>query len=191
MTPCTHAADLLGDFVTLLCWRLSRRPPSARYPYGFAKFETLGTTTVALLLVGGALGIGFHSYHLLAAALGDTVAALPPGALHDALHALAAAAEHVPAPAHAHAHALDPNAAWFAAASVVGKEWLYRATKAVADAEHSPVLRANAVHHRSDAYSSAVALLAILGSGVFPALPLDPLGGACPRPCPLCALLLT
>lgn len=36
---------------------------------------------------------------------------------------------------------------------------------------------ANAYHHRSDAYSSVVALFAILGSSWFPALPLDPIGG--------------
>ncbi|KAF8441505.1 hypothetical protein L210DRAFT_3630153 [Boletus edulis BED1] len=29
--------DLLGDFVTLLCSKLSRKPPSGFYPYGLAK----------------------------------------------------------------------------------------------------------------------------------------------------------
>ncbi|KAI0000384.1 cation efflux protein [Russula vinacea] len=69
------------------------------------------------------------------------------------------------------------NAAWFAAASIVSKEWLFRITRKVAEQEHSPVLLANAYHHRSDAYSSVVALVAILGSGWFPTLPLDPIGG--------------
>jgi divalent metal cation (Fe/Co/Zn/Cd) transporter len=73
---------------------------------------------------------------------------------------------------------LDPNAAWFAAIGVLAKEWLYRITKKVADEENSPVLLANAIHHRSDVYSSAVALFAILGTWWFPALPLDPIGGA-------------
>ncbi|KAF8558051.1 cation efflux protein [Imleria badia] len=172
-------SDLLGDFVTLFCWKLSRNPPSERYPYGFAKFETLGTTTVSILLIGGALGIGFHSYHLLMEALSGTVSTLPPGQLHDILQQVASLGHHVPSVGHAHTHVdvLDPNAAWFAALSVLSKEWLYRVTKKVADEEHSPVLYANAVHHRSDAYSSVVALFAILGSSIFPALPLDPLGG--------------
>jgi divalent metal cation (Fe/Co/Zn/Cd) transporter len=74
-------------------------------------------------------------------------------------------------------HAVDPNAAWFAAVSVLTKEWLYRITKVVADEEKSPVLLANAIHHRSDAYSSVVAFFAILGTWVFPAFPLDPIGG--------------
>lgn len=174
-------SDLLGDFVTLFCWKLSRRPPSETYPYGFGKFEVLGTTTVSLLLTGGAIAIGLHSWSLLADALTETAVVLPSGLLHDILINASEAAHHVPTiaseHAHAHSHTLDPNAAWFAAVSVIAKEWLYRITKKVADDERSPVLLANAIHHRSDAYSSVVALVAILGSWWFPHLPLDPIGG--------------
>ncbi|EAU91204.2 mitochondrial iron ion transporter [Coprinopsis cinerea okayama7 len=168
-------SDLLGDFVTLFCWRLSRKPSSQRYPYGFAKFETLGTTTISILLIGGALGIGFHSYHLLMVALADSAAHLSPGPLQEILQAVSSAP--VPQIGHVHAHGVDPNAAWFAAVSVVAKEWLYRITKTVADEERSPVLLANAIHHRSDAYSSLVAFFAIVGTWLFPAFPLDPIGG--------------
>jgi cation diffusion facilitator family transporter len=175
--PFNTKLDLLGDFVTLFCWRLSRKPPSDRYPYGFAKFETIGTTTVSLLLIGGALGIGFHSWHLLVEALSETVASMPPGSVQHILQNVTSVAHHVPAIGHSHVHDLDPNAAWFAAVSIVAKEWLYRATKKVADQEGSPVLLANAIHHRSDAYSSLVALFAILGSWFYPTLPLDPIGG--------------
>ncbi|KAF8893836.1 cation efflux family-domain-containing protein [Infundibulicybe gibba] len=172
-------SDLLGDFVTLFCWKLSRKPPSREYPYGFAKFETLGTTTISLLLIGGALGIGFHSYHLLIAALGHTAASLDTGPLKVILENITSVAPDLPVVghSHAHAHAVDPNAAWFAASGVLVKEWLYRITKKVADEENSPVLTANAIHHRSDAYSSIVAFFAILGTWFFPAIPLDPLGG--------------
>ncbi|KAF9481549.1 mitochondrial iron ion transporter [Pholiota conissans] len=169
-------SDLLGDFVTLFCWRLSRKPPSERYPYGFAKFETLGTTTISLLLIGGALGIGFHSYHLLIVALSETATHLPPGPLFDILTYISSSAP-LPAIGHGHVHAVDVNAAWFAAGGVLCKEWLYRITKVVADQEKSPVLLANAIHHRSDAYSSLVAFFAILGTWFFPAFPLDPIGG--------------
>lgn len=171
-------SDMLGDFVTLVCWRLSRRPPSERYPYGFAKFETLGASTMSLLLIGGALGIGFHSYHLLIAALAETASTMPSGPLQDVLNNVTFV---VPVPEvlmhHDHVHTVDPNAAWFAALSICVKEWMYRLTKKVADDERSPVLLANAYHHRSDAYSSLVALFAILGTWWFPALPLDPIGG--------------
>ncbi|KAF9529393.1 cation efflux family-domain-containing protein [Crepidotus variabilis] len=179
-------SDLLGDFVTLFCWRLSRKPPSEKYPYGFAKFETFGTSTISILLIGGALGIGFHSYHLLMTALTETAGSLPPGPTHDILRFITSTAtlpdislghSHGHGHDHGSAQLVDVNAAWFAAASVLIKEWLYRITKVVADEEKSPVLLANAIHHRSDAYSSLVAFFAILGSWFFPALPLDPLGG--------------
>jgi divalent metal cation (Fe/Co/Zn/Cd) transporter len=78
---------------------------------------------------------------------------------------------------HTHEHSLDPNAAWFALVGIIAKEWLYRITKRVADEEKSSVLLANAVHHRSDAYTSVVAFFAILGSWYAPWLPLDPIGG--------------
>lgn len=145
---------------------------------------------VSILLTGGALGIGLHSYQLLLETLAGATAGMGPGALHDALayivdvaHAVpATVSEHAHLHAHSHSHghggALDPNAAWFAGVSVVAKEWLYRATKRVADAEQSPVLLANAVHHRSDGFGSAVALVAILGNWWFPHLALDPIGGA-------------
>jgi divalent metal cation (Fe/Co/Zn/Cd) transporter len=174
----------LGDFVVLFSWRLSRRPPSERYPFGLAKFETVGTGLVAILLIGGALGIGSHSLLLLLSALSETALTVPEGPLQTALLNITAVAHNIPgigfiAHSHSHAgHALDLNAAWFAAASVVSKEWLFRITRKVAVQESSPVLMANAYHHRSDAYSSVVAFVAILGSGWFPALPLDPIGGA-------------
>jgi divalent metal cation (Fe/Co/Zn/Cd) transporter len=186
--PFYCAADLLGDFVVLFAWRLSRRPPSRRYPFGLAKFETVGTGLVSILLIAGALGIGSHSLSLLLSVLSETALSLPVGPLQTILLSITGAAHNVPglgliaahshAHAHAHGHVLDLNAAWFAAASIVSKEWLFRITRKVADQENSPVLLANAYHHRSDAYSSVVALVAILGSGWFPALPLDPIGGA-------------
>lgn len=180
-----YLVDLLGDLVTLFAWRFSRRPPTLSYPYGFGKFETLGTTTVALILVGGALGIGVHSLTLLTHHLVEASSTVAPGPAQIILQNVTEVAQTmtnaVPLPVHDHAHAheleLDPNAAWFALISVVAKEWLYRATKRVADEERSGVLLANAVHHRSDAYTSGVALLAILGTWAFPALPLDPIGG--------------
>lgn len=174
--------DLLGDLVTLFAWRFSRRTPTLNYPYGFGKFETIGTAAVALILIGGAAGIGVHALHLLAAHLSGPAAASIPatGAAAELVRNATEVVGGLLPHSHGHAHGggiLDPNAAWFALASVVIKEWLYRATQRVAEAERSSVLRANAIHHRADAYTSGVALIAILGTWAFPALPLDPLGG--------------
>ncbi|ORY96453.1 cation efflux family-domain-containing protein [Syncephalastrum racemosum] len=138
-------SDLLGDFVTLYTFKMSRKRPDTIYPYGYGKYETMGSLAVSSLLVAGAVGIGLHSLHLL----------VQPSMA---------------------ASILDPKAAWFAFASVVVKEWLYRATLKIGQTERSSVLIANAWHHRSDALSSGVALVAILGSYAgFPIL--DPLGG--------------
>ena len=176
--------DLIGDLITLFCWKLSRRPPSETYPYGFGKFEVLGSAAVSLLLTGGALGLGMHSLSLLAESLSQAAATLPAGPLHDVLINVTDIASNMPSVGHEHAHShehmLDPNAAWFAGIGYVAKEWLYRATKKVADEESSPVLYANAYHHRSDGYSSLVALVAILGTWWFPHLLLDPIGGEYP-----------
>ncbi|KAF7321618.1 Cation efflux family [Mycena kentingensis (nom. inval.)] len=170
-------SDLLGDFVTLSCYRLSRRPPTATYPFGFSKFETLGTSAVAMFLVAGAGGLMLHSYHSLLHELVETTSTLSAGPLQEILANVTSVAPTLEHHGHSHSHGVDPNALWFAALGVVSKEWLFRATKSVAKEENSSVLLANAYHHRSDAYGSGVAFLAILGNWWWPALPLDPIGG--------------
>ena len=63
-----------------------------------------------------------------------------------------------------------PLAAWMALLSIVVKEILYRWTKKAGDRINSPAVLANAWHHRSDAFSSIPALLAILASMMSPGL---------------------
>ncbi|PWO00718.1 hypothetical protein FA09DRAFT_314372 [Tilletiopsis washingtonensis] len=172
-------SDMFSDIVTLFCWKMSRRTPSETHPLGYGKYETMGGLGVSVVLVAGALGIGAHSYGLLLHALEPTLLNAPAflQTLGAWTGAMASGASHL----HEHSHddaagLLDPNAMWFAAASVAVKEWLYRATLKVAKEENSSVLEANALHHRSDSLSSGVTFLAILGSWLgFPVL--DPLGG--------------
>ena len=67
-------------------------------------------------------------------------------------------------------------AVWAASASILSKEILFRATAAIGKRINSPVLLANAWHHRSDALSSVVALMGI--GGAMLGMPiLDPLAG--------------
>ncbi|KAI8876715.1 cation efflux protein [Backusella circina FSU 941] len=164
-------SDLLGDLVTLYTFKMSRKVPDSIYPYGYGKFETFGSLSVSALLIAGGLGIGLHSFDLLLATLPQHVA------LSDAATAaVTTSAENNAIMSPLSSEALDPNAAWFALGSVLIKEWLYRATLKVGISERSDVLVANAWHHRSDAYSSLVALVAIGGS--FAGVPIfDPLGG--------------
>lgn len=53
---------------------------------------------------------------------------------------------------------------WVVIISLVTKEVLYQYTKLIADKIDSPLLHANAWHHRSDAFSSVVVLIGVLGS---------------------------
>lgn len=163
------------DFVTLATWRISRKAPDDRFPWGYAKFETCGTLAVSVILVGGAIGIGLHSYHLLMQVILPWLEALPPDSalaglqkwlpksvpspLLELFHAHGVGEAHshgIEGHTHSHDHGhgieghdgpplLNPHAAWFALASVLVKEWLYRLTNKVAKEENSPVLRANAL----------------------------------------------
>ncbi|HUT86027.1 MAG TPA: cation diffusion facilitator family transporter, partial [Elusimicrobiales bacterium] len=72
-----------------------------------------------------------------------------------------------------HKHYLHPNylALWGAIISIVLNEFLYRYTIYVAKLINSPVLKANAYDHRSDAFSSIGAALGITGAiYAFPVL---------------------
>ena len=68
----------------------------------------------------------------------------------------------------------EPLAAGTALISIFIKEWLFRYTRSVGEKSNSPLLHANAWHHRSDAISSIAALVGIIGAMLgFPAL--DPI----------------
>lgn len=179
-------SDMFADLVTLFCWKMSQKPPSASHPLGYGKYETMGSLGVSLVLVAGAVGIGFHSYGLLLEALQPTLQHAPAaiqafghftGSLASAGNLLHDHHDHALTSGEGGAGGvLDPNAMWFALLSIVVKEWLYHATLKIAREENSSVLEANALHHRSDSLSSAVTFLAIGGSWLgFPVL--DPLGG--------------
>ncbi|BGP41627.1 mitochondrial metal transporter [Rhodotorula kratochvilovae] len=172
-------SDLIADVVTLVSYRIGRWAPSRSYPYGYGKFESLGSLVVSFLLFATAAGIGLHSYHHLLLSLA-AIPSIPPDLLasldflpHGHVHGPELDAS---AGAEAEAGIVDARAMYFAAASIAVKEYLYRATLRVARTQHSNVLLANAYHHRSDALGSLVALLAIGAARVgFPML--DPVGG--------------
>ncbi|KAI4117680.1 MAG: hypothetical protein LQ345_002133 [Seirophora villosa] len=184
-----HAmTDLVSDFMTLGTVAWSLKPPTARFPSGYGKIESLGSLGVSgLLLTGGILmglnacGVLYHEFFVDAA-----------HTTHEHSHAGLLA--------HSHSHAsadMGPNinAAWVAAASIGVKEYLYRASKfkcllicsaisydhaamKIARERKSSVLASNAVHHRIDALTSIVALIAIAGSHLFTGTSwLDPVGG--------------
>ena len=128
-------SDLMSDIVVLIFTRVASKDKDKDHPFGHGKFETMGTLIVSvLLIIAGGNLLSGGIKSILGFIRGEAIPR--PG-----LIALAAAA-----------------------VSVAAKEALFRATIAVADEVDSPVTRANAWHHRSDALSSVAALLGIGGA---------------------------
>jgi len=141
-------ADIVGHFVTLICVQLARRPSNEIFPYGFGKFETAGSLLVAFLMI-------FAGFELI----------------HQSVGIIAASSSIEPA-----SGPLLFAAGGTAAAAVVIKEILFQLTAREGRRQGSPMLETTAWHHRSDAMSSATALVGIAGTimGVRWA---DPLAG--------------
>lgn len=137
-------SDLFSDFITLWAVQIARLPPDDDHPYGHGKFEAIGSLFLALTLLGTGLAVGAVSSENLM----RIIAAQRTSGIHAAAHILSDA---VP----------TPPALVMAALSIVSKEWLYRVTRKVGEELRSQVVIANAWHHRSDAYSSVLALISI------------------------------
>ncbi|KAI8323545.1 hypothetical protein GQ54DRAFT_103857 [Martensiomyces pterosporus] len=196
-------SDILGDLVTLYTFRKSRQPADASHPYGYGRYEALGTLFVSAFLVAAGMGIGMHALEQVVHFLPDLMtatAAVSPSTVAEAAQAVtkdaaaAAAAAQGSASSgssllpfvHSHAHdapmvvdgsvVVDPRAIWFAVASIAVNEALFQATMKVGKRTKSNVLIANAWHHRSDALTSLVSVGAIGGAIMgFPIL--DAIGG--------------
>jgi cation diffusion facilitator family transporter len=150
LADAAHAlSDLIADLITLGALRLSRKPPNEQFPWGYGKIETLGTLGVGGLLLAGSVGIGWKSYELI-------VQLIEQGEIE--------------------ASTMSPVAIWIAVGSVGIKEALFRYTLDIGNKMRSSVLIANAWHHRSDAWSSIVAILGV-GGAVLGMPALDPIAG--------------
>lgn len=142
-------SDLFSDVVTLCAVSIGRLPPDEDHPFGHGKFEAIGSLFLSLTLLGTGLGIGLISNQKLVEII----------SLHRKGTALASAAVLPGLPA-----------LIMAAVSVVSKEWLFRVTKAVGERLQSSVVIANAWHHRSDAYTSVMAVASIALARYVPGL---------------------
>ncbi|KAL7529036.1 hypothetical protein ACHAWF_002818 [Thalassiosira exigua] len=152
-------SDLFSDFVTLWAVQVARLPPDDDHPYGHGKFESVGSLFLSLTLLGTGFSVGISSYTKFLRVLGVQRS-----------KGIAAAAALVEIPTW--------PALVMAAASIASKEWLYRITRRVGEELNSQVVIANAWHHRSDAYSSVLALISIgLAMAVPGFLAADPFAG--------------
>lgn len=128
-------SDLASDIVVLVFVRISSKGEDSDHDYGHGKFETLGTLIVSLILV-------------------VIAAQLMASGVHTIIDVISG--ETIPAPGYI--------ALIAAVVSIVLKEWLYRYTVAEGKKLDSPVVVANAWHHRSDAMSSVGSLAGIGGA---------------------------
>ncbi|KAF0695457.1 Aste57867_13745 [Aphanomyces stellatus] len=157
-------SDLLSDVVTLWSVRISRLPPDEDHPYGYGKFEAVGSLTVGAILTAAGVGMGYDAFQILQTGV-DTHAA----SLNNLVDL-------------SFLTSLDRSTQWGIAAgaavvSIAAKEALYHATVRIGKQANSKVLIANAWHHRTDAISSFVALGGIFGAMLH--IPLfDPIAGA-------------
>ena len=152
-------SDLFSDFVTLWAVQVARLPPDDDHPYGHGKFESVGSLFLSLTLLGTGLSVGVSSYMKFLRVLSVQRS-----------QGIAAAANLVDIPTW--------PALVMAAMSIASKEWLYRITRKVGEQLNSQVVIANAWHHRSDAYSSVLALISIgLAMSVPGFLAADPFAG--------------
>ena len=122
-------SDLASDAMVLIAVKHAGEDADEDHPYGHARYETLATVALGILLIGVAGGIAYDA--ILRLEHPDEIA-IP------ALYTLI-----------------------IAAISIFSNEALYHATRIVAKKIRSPLLEANAWHHRSDAVSSIVVLVGI------------------------------
>ena len=128
--------DLVSDILTLATVSWSLKSPTARFPGGYGKIESLGSLGVSSLLLAGGLGLGWHSCEILYTSIfTDAAAAAAEHVHHD--HGHEHAHSHGISSIFSHSHSHNPadmgipsiHAAWIAGGSIIVKEYLYRASK--------------------------------------------------------------
>lgn len=110
--------DLASDILTLATVSWSIKPPTATFPTGFGKVESLGSLGVSGMLLFGGCFMCLNSCEILYA--------------HFFLDAHAAAEAAMHSHGHSHSHgaaAPSIHAAWLAAGTIIIKEWLYQASE--------------------------------------------------------------
>ena len=145
-------SDLLSDIVVLVFTHISSKGKDKNHSFGHGKFETMATLIVSVILA--AVG---------AKLMADGVASII-GVMNG---------NSIPLP--------GSIALWAAIGSIIIKEILYHATIRTARRTNSPVVLANAWHHRSDALSSIGALTGIAGAMILGEkwTILDPIASCC------------
>ena len=130
-------SDLMSDIVVIVFVKISAKGRDKDHDYGHGKFETFATLIISLMLIVVAVNLMSGGIGKIKAILGGEQVS-SPGMI----------------------------AFWAAVASIVFKEALYHYTIIQGKALNSPMMIANAWHHRSDAMSSIGSLIGI-GGAIF------------------------
>lgn len=130
-------SDLLSDIIVIVFVKISSKGRDKNHDYGHGKFETFATLIISLMLIVVAANLMSGGIGKIKAILGGEQVS-SPGMI----------------------------ALWAAVASIVFKEALYHYTIIQGKVLNSPMMIANAWHHRSDAMSSIGSLIGI-GGAIF------------------------
>lgn len=135
------ASDVFSTFIVIIGFRLSGKSADKEHPYGHERMECVASIVLAVILLITGIGIGISGVETIFG--GNQSEIEIPGKL-----ALAAAI-----------------------VSIIVKEAMYWYTIAAAKEINSGALKADAWHHRSDAFSSIGALIGVGGAMLgFPVL---------------------
>jgi cation diffusion facilitator family transporter len=145
-------SDLLSDIVVLIFTHIASKEKDRSHSFGHGKFETMATLIVSVLL----MAVGGK---LMASGVESIIGTIK--------------GEEIPEP--------GIIALIAAAASILLKEVLYHMTAKVGKDINSPVVIANAWHHRSDALSSIGSLVGVGGAIILGNrwTILDPIASCC------------
>lgn len=128
-------SDLLTDLIIVVFVKTASKPIDSTHEYGHGKFETLATLIIGVILI--LVGIG-----IMVSGVEDCIKFFH-GERGEKPRMIALIA---------------------AVLSIVLKEGAYRYTLSEGKKINSPILIANAWHHRSDAFSSIATLIGVAGS---------------------------
>ena len=135
-------SDFVTDFIVIIFVRISGEDRDKNHPYGHGKFETMASLLISIALFAVAVGICVNAAKQIFSFIQGNALESPSGIAMIA-----------------------------AVVCIVTKEALYQYTAKMGKKIDSPVLIANAWHHRSDALSSIGALIGIFGSRMgFPVM---------------------
>ena len=128
------ASDVFSTVIVVIGVGISNKEADKSHPYGHERFESISALVLAITLFLTGGGIGISAVKGIL--FPDATIVAPPQML----------------------------AVWVAIISIFVKEIMYHYTKKKAKEISSDALRADAWHHRSDAFSSVAALVGIVAS---------------------------